>query len=65
MGRKNSVHKISTNCLVTNENINLDQQLGKSWTIESYGTHSIESSEDMSNKEGSIRYFRKDYREKW
>ena len=51
MGKKNSVHKINTNDLVTNENINLDQQLEKFWTIESYGTHSIESSKDMFNKE--------------
>ena len=51
MGGKNSVNKINTNRLVTNENINLDQQLEKFWTIESYGTHSIESSKVMFNKE--------------
>ena len=51
MGGKNSVNKINTNRLVTNENINLDQQLEKLWTIESYGTHSIESSKVMFNKE--------------
>ena len=51
MGRKNSVNKINANRLVTDENINLDQQLEKFWTIESYGTHSIESSKIMFNKE--------------
>ena len=51
MGRKKSVNKINTNRLVTNENINCDQQLEEFWTIESYGTHSIESSKVMFNKE--------------
>ena len=51
MSGKNSVNKINTDRLVSNENINLDQQLGKFWTIESYGTHSIESSKVMFNKE--------------
>ena len=51
MGGKNSVNKINTNRLVTNENINLDQQLEKFWTIESDGTHSIESSKVVFNKE--------------
>ena len=51
MGRKNSDNKINTNRLVTNENINLDQQLEKFWTIESYGKHSIETSKVMFNKE--------------
>ena len=52
MGGKNSVNKINTNRLVTNdENINLDQQLEKFWAIESYVQHSIESSEVMFNKE--------------
>ena len=51
MDGKNSVNKINTNRLVTNENINLDRQLEKFWTIESYGTHSIESSKVMFNKE--------------
>ena len=51
MGRKNSVNKINTNYLVTNENINLDQQLEKFWTIKSYGTRSIETSKVMFNKE--------------
>ena len=51
MSGKNSVNKINTDRLVSNENINLDQQLGKCWTIESYGTHSIESSKVMFNKE--------------
>ena len=44
MGGKNSVNKVNTNRLVTYENINLDQQLEKLQTIESYRTHSIESS---------------------
>ena len=51
MGGKNSVNKINNNRLLTNENINLDQQLEKFWTIESCGTHSIESSKVMFNKE--------------
>ena len=51
MGRKKSVNNINTNRLVTNENINCDQQLEEFWTIESYGTHSIESSKVMFNKE--------------
>ena len=51
MGRKNSVNKINTNYLVTNENINLDQQLENFWTIQSYGTHSIETFTVMFNKE--------------
>ena len=36
---------------MTNKNINLDQQLENFWTIESYGTHSFESSKVMFNKE--------------
>ena len=51
MGWKNSVNKINTNRLVTNENINLDKQLEKFWTIESYGTHLTESSKVMFSKE--------------
>ena len=51
MGRKNSVNKINANRLVTNENTYLDQHLEKSWTFESYGTHSFESSKVMFNKE--------------
>ena len=47
MDEKNSVHKINTNRLVANENINFDQQLEIFWTILSYGTHSIESSKVM------------------
>ena len=39
------------NHLKANENINLNQQLGKFWTIKSYGTHSFESSNFMFNKE--------------
>ena len=50
-GRKNSVYKINTKHLITDENINLDQQLEKFWTIESYGTHSIGSSIVMFKKE--------------
>ena len=33
MGGKNSVNKINTNRLVTNENINLDQQLEQFWAM--------------------------------
>ena len=51
IGSKHSVNRINTNRLVTNENINLDQQLEKFWTLDSYGTHSIESSKVMFNKE--------------
>ena len=51
MGGKNPVSKINANRLVTTKNINLDQQLEKFWTIESYGTHTIESSKVMFNKE--------------
>ena len=51
MSGKNSVNKINTDRLVSNENINLDQQLEKFCTFESYGTYSIESSKDMFNKE--------------
>ena len=52
MSRKKSVNKINRNRLVTNENINLDQQLEYFWTIESYGTSFITlSSKVMFNKE--------------
>ena len=51
MGGKNPVSKINANRLVTTKNINLDQQIEKFWTIDSYGTHSIESSKFMFNKE--------------
>ena len=51
IGGKTSVNKINTNRLVTNENINIDQQLEKFWTIESYGTHSTEVSKNMFKKE--------------
>ena len=51
MGGKNSVNKVNTNRLVTYENINLDQHLEKLQTIESYRTHSIESSIVKFNKE--------------
>ena len=33
MGGKNTVNKINTNRLVTNENINLDQQLEQFWAM--------------------------------
>ena len=51
MDGKNTVNKINTNRLVTNENINLDQQLEKLTAIESYGIHSVETSKAIFNKE--------------
>ena len=50
MDGKNSVNEINTNSLVTNENINLDQQLEIFWTIDLYGTYSNESSKVMFTK---------------
>ena len=51
MCEKSSVHKTNTNRWVTNDNINLDQQLEKFWAIESFETHSIECSKVMLGKE--------------